>query len=252
MMAALLLAGAPARAALPDEIQVYIDDLNDPGRYSLEEHVNTTPVGNETPTYPGETVAAHGTRLTSEFAYGMSRDLEAGLYLPFVLNPALEASLAGLKLRMKWVPLRPAAGAAGYFAGGNIEISQVQPRYDESRRGVELRPIFGWHDELWLFAVNPVLDVALSRPGRDEAPAFQPSFKIGRTVARGISTGIEYYSDLGPIGATPAWQAQQHTLYWALDVDRKPWNVNFGVGYGLTAATDKWTVKMIIEIPLGT
>jgi hypothetical protein len=250
--ALLLLGGAPAaRAALPDEIQVYVDDLNEPGRFSLQEHVNTTPVGSEVAAEPGQTVAAHGLRLTSEFAYGVTPDLEAGLYLPVVLNSTADASLAGLKLRLKWVPLRPAPDAAGWFAGVNGELSQVAPRYDGSRRGFELRPILGWHDEQWLWAVNPVLDFALSRPDRSQPPEFQPAVKVARTVAPGLQAGIEYYTDLGPLGDVESWREQQHQLFLALDLDRKPWNVNFGIGYGLTAASDRWTVKMIIDVPLG-
>jgi hypothetical protein len=247
----LLCAGAPAaRAALPDEIQVYVDDLNEPGAFSLQEHVNTTPVGSEEEPRPGETVAAHGLRLTSEFAYGLTPSLEAGLYLPVVLDSAEQASLAGLKLRLKWVPLKPAEGAAGWFAGVNGELSQVAPRYEASRRGFELRPILGWHDEDWLWAVNPVLDFGLSRPDRSQPPEFQPSIKVARTVARGLQAGVEYYTDLGPWGHLDSWSEQQHQLFLALDLDRKPWNLNFGVGYGLTATSDRWTVKMIIDVPL--
>jgi hypothetical protein len=32
-------------------------------------------------------------------------------------------------------------------------------------------------------------------------------------------------------------------------VDREPWAVNFGVGRGLNAATDRWTVKAIVDLP---
>ena len=35
-----------------------------------------------------------------------------------------------------------------------------------------------------------------------------------------------------------------------IDVDMKPLVFNFGVGRGLTEASDKWTVKAIIEVPL--
>jgi len=42
---------------------------------------------------------------------------------------------------------------------------------------------------------------------------------------------------------------QAHTLYFALDYERKPWVFNVGIGRGLTGATDRWTLKTIIEIP---
>lgn len=248
---AALLAWRPAAAALPDEIQVYVDDLNDPGRYSLELHANATPVGVTAPQYPGEAVAAHGVRLTPEFAYGLTPDLEAGLYLPLIHPAGDGVHDAGFKLRLKWIPLKQPHQEAGFFAGLNGEWSDVAYRYEAARRGLELRPIWGWRNAEWLLAVNPVLDLALAGPQRSQPPSFQPQGKVARTVAPGLAAGIEYYTDLGAISGTAPWSAQQHTLYLALDVDRAPWNFNIGIGRGLTPATDRWTFKVIFEIPLG-
>ncbi len=246
-----LVASPGASAALPDEIQVYLDDQNDPGQWGVQLHVNTTPVGIASPEYPGESVAAHGVRLTPEFAYGLTRDLEAGLYLPLVHQSDGDTRLAGLKLRLKWVPLQQANQANGWFAGLNGELSQVQTRFDDNRQAFELRPIVGWRRAGWLLATNPVLEFALNGPDRGQAPGFSPSFKVARTLAPGIATGFEYYTDLGTVTAMEGLSEQHHTLYWAIDIDRKPWNINFGIGRGLTAATDRWTVKAIIEIPVG-
>jgi len=249
---ALPLLHASAHAALPDEIQVYVDDLNDPGQLGLQEHINTTPVGDSDPDYPGESLARHGTRFTSEFAYGLTRDLEAGAYLPLVMESAGDTRLAGLKLRLKWVPLKPAQDGAGVFAGLNGELSQVGYRFDDHRRAFELRPILGWRDAQWLLAANPVLEFALAGPDKNQAPGFSPQFKVARTVASGLAAGVEYYADLGSISNFDPYSEQKHTLYLAVDIDRKPWNVNFGVGRGFTASTDRLTVKMIINIPLGS
>jgi len=242
---------ASAHAALPDEIQVYLDDLNDPGHYGLELHVNTTPVGVTTPTYPGEVVAAQGVRMTPEFAYGLTNDLEAGAYLPIVHESNGDFRAPAFKLRLKWVPIKQPEQGPGFFAGLNGELSQVQERFESYRRGLELRPIFGWRDATWLLATNPVLDFALEGPQRYSAPAFDPNFKVARAVAPGIATGIEYYTELGPLSEIVPLNQEKHTLYWAIDIDRPPWIINFGIGRGLTPVTDPWTVKMIIEIPLG-
>ena len=241
----------PAQAALPDEIQVYVDDLNDAGHWSLQEHVNTTPVGDADPDYAGESLARHGTRFTSEPAYGLTPDLEAGAYLPVVLESSGDVRVAGIKLRLKWVPVKPPQESGGVFAGLNGELSQVQRRFDDNRRGFELRPILGWRNERWLLATNPVLEFSLEGPEKHQAPSFAPSFKVARTIAPGIAAGMEYYADVGSISHFDAYSEQKHTLYLAIDIDRKPWNINFGVGRGLTSSTDRWTVKMIIDIPLG-
>jgi len=252
LFACLLIVGVvPARAALPDEIQVYLDDLNDAGRYSLQMHLNATPSGVAQPDYPGESVAAGGQRATAEFAYGVTPDLEAGLYVPLVRESFGGLRLPGLKLRLKWVPLRPPENASGTFLGLNGELAQVQHQFDSASRAFELRPILGWRNPDWMVAVNPVLEFPLEGPDRHQAPDFSPSFKVARTLAAGISTGAEYYAELGAVNQFDRLGQQKHTLYWAIDIDRSPWNVNFGIGRGLTAVTDRWTVKAIVNIPLG-
>jgi len=247
---ALGAAPLPCRAALPDEIQVYVDDLNDAGQLGLQLHLNTTPSGIATPSYPGESVSDHGVRLTPEFAYGLGSDLEAGLYLPVVHDKVPTTRLAGVKLRLKWVPLRPREGDSGFFAGLNGELSQVQQRYDDSHRSLELRPMLGWHDARWLLAVNPVLGIDLAGPGRSEPPSFEPSYKVSRRIAEGIATGIEYYTAVPHTSLAGVLSPAEQTLFWAIDVERKPWVVNFGIGRGLTADTDRWTVKLIIDVPV--
>ena len=51
-----------ALAALQDEIQVYTDEINQPGEYGLEWHINSTPSGISTPGYSGEITSHHGLR----------------------------------------------------------------------------------------------------------------------------------------------------------------------------------------------
>ena len=81
-------------------------------------------------------------------------------------------------------------------------------------------------------------------------PTFIPSVKLNREVLKGISLGAEYYSDLGKIAHMESWNKQDNRIYGTIDVDMKPLQFNFGVGYGLTEASDRWTIKAIIEVPI--
>jgi hypothetical protein len=248
-VAALSLAAAGAHAALPDEIQVYTSDINRQGEFGLELHVNTTPGGRSTPDFPGEIPPAHGWRLTPEFSYGVTPALEAGLYLPLVHGADDRNKFAGPKIRAKWMPLRVDEQGNGAFAGVNFEYAWVSDVLEEATRAMEVRPILGWRDADWLFAVNPILEFAFAGPDKGKRPGFNPSLKIARRVADGIAIGPEYYAELGPAGNALPHAQQSHSLYLAIDVDRAPWVFNFGVGYGLTDATDRWTVKAIFEVP---
>jgi hypothetical protein len=231
-----------ACAALPDEIQVYTDDLEAPGERGLELHVNTTPSGRSTPDYPGEVTPHHGLRITPEISLGLAKDWDAGIYLPFVRSGEGTAYFAGPRFRLKWLPLRPAEGASGYFAGVNAEMSFVERRFEEARRVMEVRPILGYRGAEWLFAFNPILGADLAGPHKSVV-TFAPALKLSRNVASHAALGAEYYADLGRLSNFAPRSEQSHTLYFVLDTKK----VNFGIGRGLNGATDRWTVKTIVS-----
>lgn len=245
----LSLAAGRLPAVMIDEIQVYTDDLNAPGKFGLELHVNTTLQGRATPDYPGEITPQHGLRLTPEFSCGLGRGFEAGLYLPMERTGGGASLLAGAKVRLKWLPVRPDGKPAGWFFGLNGELSFLQARFDQAQRGFELRTMAGYRAPGWLVAANPVLGWSLSGPDKGGRPKAELQLKAAREVARGISFGPEYYADFGPLGRALPAAAQDHALYAALDVDLHPWVFNFGLGRGLTNAADRWTAKFIFEVP---
>jgi hypothetical protein len=236
-----VFAGA-AHAALPDEIQVYTDDLEKPGEYGVELHVNTTPKGRSTPDYPGEVPPNHGLRVTPEISLGLARNWDAGIYLPFVRSGEGTDYFAGPRFRLKWLPLRPAEGEAGYFAGVNWEVSFVERRFEEARRTMETRPILGYRNADWLFSFNPIVEADLAGAQKGVL-TFAPAFKAARRVSGDTALGVEYYAELGRLSHFAPRSEQSHTLYAVIDTRR----VNFGIGRGLTAATDRWTIKSIFS-----
>jgi hypothetical protein len=109
--------------------------------------------------------------------------------------------------------------------------------------------MIGYRDPEWLLAANPVFGWALAGPDRSARPDFELQLKGSREIAKGIALGPEYYAGLGPLGRAPAFAAQDHTLYLALDFDRAPWVFNVGLGRGVSHGADRWTVKAIFEVP---
>ncbi|HXM80542.1 MAG TPA: hypothetical protein VN929_01315 [Burkholderiales bacterium] len=231
--------------ALPDEIQVYTDDLNAPGERGVELHVNTTPSGRATPDYPGEVPPRHGLRITPELSWGLAPGVDWGLYLPFVRSGEDTDYFAGPRFRLKWLPLRPGEGNTGYFAGVNSELSFVHRRFEEARRTMEIRPIVGHRGEKWLISFNPMIstDLAGSEKG---VITFHPALKLSRNVGDRMALGIEYYADLGRLGNPLPRSEQSHTLYLVLDAERTV-GFNVGLGRGLNGATDRWTLKSIFS-----
>ena len=238
----LLLWVSRGTAALPDEIQVYTDDVEAPGERGVELHVNTTPKGRSTPDYPGEVPTHHGLRITPEVSWGLAPGWDWGVYLPFVRSGDGTDYFAGPKLRVKWMPVRPAEGAAGYFAGLNGELAFVERRFEQARRSAEFRPILGYRNDDWLLSFNPIIEADLAGPQKGVL-TFAPAFKVARSVGGGNALGAEYYAELGRLSHSAPHDEQSHTVYLVLDTK----TLSFGVGRGLNGATDRWTVKAIFS-----
>lgn len=248
LVVALLCGSLAAHAALQDEIQVYDDEINAKGEYSLEVHLNTTPNGLKAGNYNGEVLTNGNTRITPEFAYGLGNGLELGLYLNTVVNNG-QWNYAGYKARLKWLPILEKDGYP-FFAGVNLEVGNVMYQYDQSRYGAEARFILGKHVDKWLFVVNPIFGHALSQPYRTEGPNFSMAARVSREVTPELALGVEYYSDIGLLNQTIGYQQTGQAAFLMMYWDGKPFAFQFGVGKGLTQNTDSLTVKGIISIPL--
>jgi hypothetical protein len=238
-----------AQAALQDEIQVYTDDINEVGEWGLEMHVNTTPKGISQPSYAFEAVNARGTRITPEISLGLSPHWEMGLYLPLVHNSNGVSELAGIKWRLKWMAIKPEE-AQGWFAGLNAELSQLKYPYSDSSRQFELRTIAGFKNEQWLLATNPVFGWPISAGYAQQSPEFNLGVKVARSVNSTSRLGFEYYSGMGQVNSILPTNLQNNTLFLAWDYEGEPFGFNFAVGRGLNAATDAWTLKTILELPI--
>ena len=231
--------------AIVDEIQVYVDDLDARGESGLELHLNTTPRGRKTPDYAGDLPPYRGWRITPEFSWGLGHDLDWGWYLPGATDEHGNGYLGGAKLRVKWLPVRAAEGDSGWYFGINNELSRLTRKFSESPASDEVRFIGGYRGRSWLIGMNPILGWALS-PGHRGSPEATLAWKAAHDVARGIAVGVEYYNGIGTLANRLPRDEQERTLYLVAEIERKSWSLNFGVGRGLTAATDDWTAKAIL------
>jgi hypothetical protein len=65
-----------------------------------------------------------------------------------------------------------------------------------------------------------------------------------------LQVGIEYYTDLGPLQHFLPLKEQEHNLYGVVDFKVGDWDVNFGIGRGLTPGSDRWMTKLIVGTDL--
>ena len=246
VLAFCMMRGGDVYAA-SDEIQVYTEELNDPGQFGLEQHVNYSFNGTKVPEYPGQMPPNHVLQVTPEFSYGLTRTLEAGLYVPFAFTPAGDTFLNGLRARIKYIA--PRQPGDDMFYGLNVEVGRNSQRVSDSITGMELRPIIGYRDAKWLVSFNPILTLGLSA-NVSRQPQFEPSLKLTHVVVDGVRSGLEYYGTYGPLNHPWASNQRSHSVYAVADMEKDEFDLDFGIGRGFVNSTDTWVMKAIIGMPL--
>jgi hypothetical protein len=244
VMIVALLAVPAAAVAQTDEIQVYDGDIAERGVFNLTLHNNFTPVGLNAPAFPGGLVPDKSFNGVSEWAYGVTDWFEAGLYLPlYSISKDRGATINGGKLRLLFT--RPHAAEHTFFYAINFEFSYNAKHWDSRRFTSEIRPIIGFHVHPVDIIVNPILDN--SYIGGFKALDFAPAMRIAYNVSPKWALAVEEYADLGPLKHFFSESEQSHQIYAVIDHPNKFFNIEAGIGFGLTSASDKVTLKLILS-----
>jgi len=246
--AAFAIFASPA-LAVTDEIQIYTGDIEAPGTFGLTWHNNYTPSGLKTPEFPGALVDEHAYSSVTEWAYGVTDWFEAGLYLPlYSVSKDRGATINGGKLRMLFV--RPHADNHTFFYGMNFEFSYNARHWDMNRFTSEIRPIIGLHLHPIDIIVNPILDN--SYRGGFKSLDFAPSTRVAYNFSPQWAGALEEYADIGPLRQFLPRGEQSHQIFAVVDHGAKFLNIEAGVGFGLTGAADKVTLKLMLSRDLYT
>ena len=243
--AAALVALLQPRSAFAqtDEIQVYDGGLAEPGIFNLTWHNNFTPIGVSTPAFPGAVIADRSWNGVPEWAYGMTSWFELGLYMPLYTHDKMTGwGLDGVKLRTLFAV--PNAGERRFFYGVNFEFSYNARRWDAARLTSEVRPIIGWHLKPVDIIVNPIFDTAYDGVKNLE---FVPATRIAYNFSPVWTLAAEEYDDFGPVHNFYSPHDQVHQLYTVVDRHGGFFDIEAGVGVGLTSASDRLTFKVILS-----
>jgi hypothetical protein len=236
------LLAAPALAQT-DEIQVYDGGLADKGVVNLTWHNNFTPNGIAIPAFPGAVVANKSFNGVTEWALGVTSWFEAGLYLPLYSHDSVSGwGIDGVKLRALFAV--PHADDRKFFYGANFEFSYNARRWDSTRYTSEVRPIVGWHLKPWDIIINPIVDTAYDGLGNLE---FVPAARVAYTFKNDWTLAAEEYDDFGPVRGFFAAGDQVHQLYGVVDRSWRGWDIEAGLGVGMTGASDRVTLKLIVS-----
>jgi hypothetical protein len=224
-----------------DEIEVYNAEIAEVGQWTIEQHLNYAWRGQTQPEFPGAFVSNRSLQGTPEFAYGLTDWWEAGFYLPFAVNSAGEVLSDGAKIRSLFVT--PNAANRSFFYGVNFELGYEMPQFSSPPWGLEIRPIIGVRNTQWEFIVNPIVDWSFGPLAQAE---FAPAVRLARNLGEDRYIGLEYYADFGPIGNFLPLSEQSQQIFAVTDFKLAKFDIELGVGYGLTPGSDRLITKAII------
>jgi len=231
----------PFPAYSADEIQVYNAEIAEVGQWTVEQHLNYTFKGQTQPDFPGALISNHALNGTPELAYGLTDWWEIGFYAPFAVSSGGQFLSNGAKIRNLFVV--PNAAKRDFFYGVNFEVSYETSPFSQSRYALEIRPIIGVRNKEWEFIVNPIVDISFGTFGET---TFLPAARIARNLGEDRFIGLEYYSDFGQIGNFLPPSQQSHQLFVVTDFKVSVFDVELGLGFGLTPGSDPLIAKAII------
>lgn len=235
---------APSASAQTDEIQVYDGGLADKGVVNLTWHNNFTPRGQQDAAFPGGVITDKAWVGVTEWALGVTDWFEAGLYLPlYSVSKDKSFAINGGKVRLLFA--RPHADDKKFIYGANFEFSYNAKHWDERRYTSEVRPIIGWHLKPIDVIFNPILDN--SYVGGVKRLDFAPATRVAYNLNPKWAFAVEEYGDMGQLRNILPTSEQFHQIYGVFDHSTSFADIEFGVGFGLTSASDKLTIKLMLS-----
>ncbi len=242
----LFYAALPLRASAQDnyEIQVYAYDTVERGHTMIELHSNFTFQGSKTP-QDGLLPTNHQLHETIEITHGFTDWFETGFYIFTSERNGQGIQWVGdhirprVRIPKKW----------NWRVGLSLsnEIGYQRRKFSTDTWTWEMRPIIDKQSGRWYWSFNPSFDKSFHGESVRQGFVFSPNVKFSYDFTRKISGGIEYYGAVGPATDFLPTGRQQHQIFPTIDLNLSPnWEVNFGLGVGVTHSTDHLIAKMIL------
>lgn len=226
------------------EIQVYGADTVEPRSIMVEFHTNFTANGSKTVIDQVQPTnrAIHE---TIEITQGINDWFETGFYIFTSGRSGDGWDWVGDHIRPRFrVPEK-----WHWPVGASIsnEIGYQRRKFSPDTWTWEIRPIVDKKIGRWYLSFNPTIDRSLHGESESQGFEFSPNFKFSYDFSKYVSGGLEYYGALGPISGFDPIAEQQQQIFPAIDLNVSPvWEINFGVGVGVTRSTDHLIIKGIL------
>lgn len=244
LLIAFVLPSCLATAQDNYEIQVYGADTVEPGSTMLEFHTNFTAQGS-TAVVNGVAPTNHAVHETIEITQGVNDWFETGFYIFTSARAGDGWDWVGDHIRPRFRIPEKWHWPVGVSLSN--EIGYQRPKFSEDTWTWEMRPIVDKKIGPWYLSFNPTIEKALHGQNVEQGFEFSPNAKISYDFTKVITAGLEYYGAVGPILGFDPLAEQQQQFFPSIDLNVSPeWELNFGVGWGVTRSTDHLIVKAII------
>lgn len=248
LLTGCVLSPLPVLAA-PEELQVYLDEFADVGKFGLDFHTNFV-----TSAESGAT-SRNMLRVTPELSYGINEHWEGALYWLTSAGPEQQGGQPvsdGYKLRLKWRPKAPSTDSPWYWAV-NFEVGELARRFYPDSPSSELKFIGMWKAGAWTLGGNLNFGRSL-RSDAQQGTTAEIDAKVAYRVAGGqaldLQLGLEHYAGLGTLKNLYASDERTALTFLVADFGFKGWDFNLGLGQATGATQDKVVLKAIIGVPL--
>lgn len=235
---------AAATAQANYEIQVYPYETVEPHHTMVELHSNFTIDGSKT-LENGLLPSHHALHETIEITHGFNDWFEIGFYIFTYERSGYGVQWVGdhirprVRIPKKW----------NWPVGLSLsqEIGYQRRKFSPDTWTWEIRPIADKQIGRWYFSLNPTLDRSFHGESVKQGVVFSPNFKCSYDFTKKIAGGVEYYGSVGPVTDFLALNEQEHQIFPAIDLNVSPkWEINFGLGVGVTRASEHLIAKMIL------
>ena len=187
----------------------------------------------------------HALHETLEITHGFTSWFEVALYTFSSIQPDMGWQWVGNHLRPK---VRvPESWDWPVGVAVSAEFGYQRREFSTDTWSIEIRPIIDKQMGRWYLSFNPVLGRSLKGIGTNRGFEFNPSFKVSYEFSSRLSGGFEYYGSFGPLSGFDPLKEEKHQIFPTVDLNLGPdWELNFGVGIGMTSSTDHLIIKMIL------
>ncbi len=232
--ASIFLAPTPAAAQDNYELHVYSFDTVPPHHTMVELHSNFTVSGSKT-FQDGLQPTNHAFHETLEITRGFTDWFETGFYVFTSARSGQGWDWVGDHIRPRFRIPEKWHWPVGLSLSNEITWTW------------EMRPIVDQRLGRWYWSFNPTFDRSLHGESVSRGFEFSPNFKFSYDFTKKIAGGLEYYGALGPVTSFDPVRDQQQQIFPVIDLNLAPqWEINFGLGVGVTRSTDHLIAKFIL------